>query len=114
VGSNSQFFTAYILTPHQADKETHSFQEFAQAVTAEAGAAKEKANANLKIDEKLFSINREIKSLEIIKYVRDELNIVLMILRDQVKAVDKSESVSDDQFESDSVNDNVYLHQSEI
>lgn len=110
--SNSRYFPAYVLIDYQADEETHLFQEFTQAVTAEAHqATTDKAKLTLKINEKVFSIHRETKHLEIIKDVRDELNMILMILRDQAKAVEECEDVSD---KSVSTNNSIYVHESEI
>ncbi|RDL33135.1 uncharacterized protein BP5553_08574 [Venustampulla echinocandica] len=100
-----------------ADAETHLFREFTQAVVTEAEeatkeAAKGKVKSDLKINEKVFSIHEETKQLELIKDVRDELNMILMILRDQLKAVDESENVSSVKVAS--LHDNIQLHESEI
>lgn len=110
VVNHSQHFPACILIHLQADKETKLFREFTQAVAAEGERdANRKVKSNLKVDEKIFSIHRETKQLELIKDVRDELNMILMILRDQAKAVDEAKNNFDI-----SLRDSIGLHESEI
>ncbi|TVY18934.1 Ankyrin-2 [Lachnellula arida] len=105
-----------IIIGQVADIETHLFREFTQAVRDEAegaeGAAKGNSKATLNVDESTFSIHRETEQLEVVKDVRDELNMILIILRDQLKAVDESNHIS--LFKPTSLHDSICLHENEI
>jgi len=55
--------------------------------------AKQRAQGKkeIEVNEETFHIHRETVQLELIKDVRDELNMILMVLSDQQKAVDEAD-----------------------
>ncbi|KAE9362676.1 hypothetical protein N431DRAFT_144786 [Stipitochalara longipes BDJ] len=64
-----------------ADKEMHLFRKFSEDLNKERSAT----SIEIAVDETSFEIKEEIKQLELIKDVLDELNMIHVVFSDQAK-----------------------------
>lgn len=81
-----------MLKPKQADKESYLFKTFSEALAKEINVLT--PDSHLKVDESMFQIKAETESLELIKDVRDELNMISLILNHQLQAFPVGKSLS--------------------
>ena len=80
-----------------ADAETRLFKQFSREITRGTPGNEQPApdndDAEFEVHEEVFQIEKEVKQLELIKDVRDELSIISTLLEEQDSAISEAETL---------------------